>query len=192
MGATARRLADYRDILALPPHVTGEIIAGELHASPRARAAHAFAIGGMTASVFGRGGTGGDRPDDWWILPEVELHLDGHVLVPDLAGWRVSTLPEFPDVAAVNVRPDWVCEVLSPSNFRWDRFRKMPLYAQLGVGHAWIVDPDQQSVEVMRNHLGQWLWVASHTGGGEASLEPFDSAPLEVGRWWAPKKAVAP
>ena len=37
-----RRLATYEDILALPEHITGEIIAGELYTSPRPPGHHAF------------------------------------------------------------------------------------------------------------------------------------------------------
>ncbi|MEO1333902.1 MAG: Uma2 family endonuclease, partial [Myxococcota bacterium] len=78
----------YADIEALPEHVVGEIVAGELLVSPRPSGPHAqvTSVLGMTiGSPFhlGRGGPGG-----WIILDEPELHLGGDVLVPDLAGWR--------------------------------------------------------------------------------------------------------
>lgn len=185
MGQPARRPVDYRDLLDLPDNQVGEIVAGDLYASPRPRTGHAFAQSGV-AGVLPRGGRGVDDADGWWILPEVELHLDGNVLVPDLAGWRRSTLPDLPDTAAMTVRPDWVCEILSPSTHRWDRFRKLPVYAALGVGHAWLLDPDARTVEVLRNQSGQWLWIANHTGEGDARFEPFDHLTLDVGRWWLP------
>lgn len=41
MTAPARQRATYADLLALPAHVVGEILGGELHVMPRPRARHA-------------------------------------------------------------------------------------------------------------------------------------------------------
>src|SRR5438105_4781801 len=65
--------ATYDDLLRLPEHVVGEIIAGELIVSPRPAPPHAIAtsaIGGelMGPFQFGKGGPGG-----WWIIDEPEL-----------------------------------------------------------------------------------------------------------------------
>lgn len=76
---------------------------------------------------LGEGGPGG-----WWILLEPELHLGPDVLVPDLAGWRQASLPSLPETPAFEVRPDWVCEVLSPSTARLDRGPKLDAYAEHG------------------------------------------------------------
>jgi hypothetical protein len=46
---------------------------------------------------------------------EPELHLGNDVLVPDLAGWRRSTMAELPDVVHFTQPLDWVAEVLSLS-----------------------------------------------------------------------------
>src|SRR5207244_2968149 len=70
-------------------------------------------IGGDLELPFGRGRSGG--PGGWWIVFEPELHLDRHVLVPDLAGWRRERLPALPDTTGLAVAPDWVCEILSPT-----------------------------------------------------------------------------
>ena len=66
--------ATYADLVALPDHVTGEIVAGELIVSPRPAPAHgesASAIGILVGGPFrfGRGGPGG-----WWIEDQPELH----------------------------------------------------------------------------------------------------------------------
>ncbi|RYZ09243.1 MAG: Uma2 family endonuclease [Myxococcales bacterium] len=93
----------------------------------------------------GRGGAGG-----WIILDEPEVHLAGDALVPDLAGWRRERLPQLPQVAAFELAPDWVCEVLSPSTAPLDRTRKLPIYARERVTHAWLVDPHLKTLEVLR------------------------------------------
>ncbi len=46
--------------------------------------------------------------------------------------------------------PDLVIEVLSPSTARRDRGVKLDLYARHGVRQYWIVDPDEDSVDVWR------------------------------------------
>ena len=44
--------------------------------------------------------------------------------------------------------PDFVLEVLSPSNLYHDMFRKLNLYRLAGVREYWIVDPEKQKVTV--------------------------------------------
>ena len=71
------------------------------------------------------------------------------MLVPDLAGWRRERLPLIPD-GNIDVVLDWVCEILSPDTACKDRTRKLPLYGELGVAHAWLVDPAAKTIEVLR------------------------------------------
>lgn len=44
--------------------------------------------------------------------------------------------------------PDWIIEIISPSNSSHDYIRKLNLYADAGVREYWIVDPDRKSVFV--------------------------------------------
>jgi Uma2 family endonuclease len=137
MAGTKNRRATYDDLLALPEHVVGELIDGELIVSPRPALPHALAssaIGGELHGPFNRppgGGTGG-----WWILDEPELHFGADVLVPDLAGWRRERMPTLPNLPALELPPDWVCEVISPSTARLDRTRTMRPYARVEVGRV--------------------------------------------------------
>jgi hypothetical protein len=55
------------------------------------------------------------------------------VVAPDLAGWRCERLAGGTDVKYFTIVPDWICEVLSPSNAMHDRSKKLPLYAANGV-----------------------------------------------------------
>ena len=179
------RPATCDDLLALPAHVVGEIIDGELHATPRPTPRHALAasvLGGEIGPPFhgGRGGPGG-----WWILFEPELHFDGDVLVPDLAGWRRSRMPSIPDTAYLTLAPDWVCEVISPGTGRLDRLTKAPVYAREGVGHLWMIDPLQRTLEVMRLDQGRWLILGVHGESAVVRAEPFDAIDLSLGLLWA-------
>lgn len=65
---------------------------------------HAIAtsyLGGELTGPYGRGRGG---PGGWLILDEPELHLGGHVLVPDLAGWLRERMPAPPETAWFAVR----------------------------------------------------------------------------------------
>jgi len=86
---------------------------------------------------------------------------------------------------AFTVAPDWVCEVLSPSTARFDRAQKLPLYAAAGVKHAWLIDPLQRTVEVLRlTGEGKYLLVITVGGSASVRLEPFDAVDLELGLLW--------
>ena len=130
----------------------------------------------------------------WWILGEPELHLGRNVLVPDVAGWRRERVPGMfeRDAAFFDVAPDWVCEVLSPSTAALDRGRKMALYHQEGVSHAWLVNPRAHTLEVFRRGPPGWKLLARHGGVERIRAEPFDAGTLDLGRLWAPGSLPAP
>ena len=121
-----RARATYEELADLPDNLVGEILDGDLYASPRPAIRHSRAasvLGNEVMTPFDReeGGSGG--PGGWWFLDEPELHPKDDVLVPDLAGWRRSRLPVLPDAPFVSIAPDWVCEAISPATERIDRGR---------------------------------------------------------------------
>ena len=133
--------ATYDDVLNAPEHKVAEILDGELFLSPRPAPRHAVASSALGMAIGGVRSTGTGGPGGWWILDEPELHFGDDVVVPDLAGWRRERMPAIPDAAFFTLAPDWVCEVLSPSTERIDRGRKLRIYAEAGVAHAWLVNP---------------------------------------------------
>lgn len=181
MSSPAKRRATYDDLLRVPDHRVAEIVDGDLRVSPRPASRHALAASSLVEALGppfrrGRGGPGG-----WWILFEPELHLGGDVLVPDLAGWRRERMPEFPDVPAFTLAPDWICEIVSPSTERLDRARKMASYAREGVRFLWLLNPLSRTLEVYRLSDGRWLLLATLEGAGAVRAEPFDAVELELG-----------
>lgn len=184
MADAARREATYEDLLALPEHVVGEIIHGALVVQPRPAAPHARAstrLGGELGHPFDRGKGG---PGGWVILDEPELHLHGHVLVPDLAGWRRERMPRVPTDAAFELAPDWACEVLSPSTEAIDRADKVPIYASERVAHVWLVDPIAQTLEVLRLDGPTYRLAGTWRGDARVRAEPFDAIELELAALW--------
>ena len=179
-----RRPPTYEDILALPDNVTGQIVDGDLFVTPRPASDHqrvASNLGGELNPPFdiGRGGPGG-----WWILQEPELHLGKQILVPDLAGWRRERMPVFPRVAFFTQAPDWVCEVLSPATARLDRMKKLRVYARECVGHAWIVDPVLETLEVFRRQGEGWYLALTGAGDDAVRAEPFEVVEIELKNLW--------
>jgi Uma2 family endonuclease len=183
---TEKKTATYADLDALPPHVVGEIIDGELIASPRPASAHALAASCLGIEVGGPFGRGKGGPGGWIILDEPELHIVGQVLVTDLAGWRREHMPELPDVAAFELAPDWVCEVLSPATAKIDRARKMRHYATANVRHVWLVDPLATTLEIFRLDLDEEGWRLVETVAGDVMIraEPFDAVEIDLGSLW--------
>jgi Uma2 family endonuclease len=112
------------------------------------------------------------------------LHFGEQVVVPDLAGWRRERLPAVPDVPWLSLAPDWACEVLSPSTARIDRGRKLRIYAEAGVAWLWLVDPIEQTLEVLRLREAAWTIAAVHTGRDVVGAEPFDAIELDLGELW--------
>jgi Uma2 family endonuclease len=183
---TPRPEATYGDILALPEHVIGEIIGGELIVSPRPAGPHtrtSSILGGDLTGPFdrGRGGPGG-----WWIVDEPELHLGRHVLVPDLAGWRRERMPVFPTGPYFTLAPDWICEVVSPGSQRTDRVRKLPIYLEHDVSWAWLVDPIARTLEVYERAANRWTLAGAHGGDETVRAVPFDAVEIELEGWWVP------
>jgi Uma2 family endonuclease len=181
-----RRPATYDDLVALPEHVVGEIVDGELHVSPRPAPRHSQASSALTGwlnPAFGR--IRGDGPGGWWILDEPELHFRRDVLVPDIGGWRRERMPELPATAWFELAPDWVCEVLSPSTARFDRLKKLRVYAREGVGWFWMVDPLERTFEVLRLDSGRFVIEDVH-GDDETlvRIPPFDEIEIDLREIW--------
>ena len=179
--ASPARKATYADLVALPEGLVGELIDGDLVATPRPGGPHTLTAIALGAELYGPFQRGRGGPGGWWILDEPELHFGTDVLVPDVAGWKRERMPEVPEGSAFVVRPDWVCEVVSPSTARVDRLRKMPIYAREGVSHLWLVDPMLKTLEAFALENGRWSLLATFGDDATARIAPFDAIDLELG-----------
>ncbi len=184
MAKAQQRPATYRDVLDAPPHRVAEVLGGTLHTQPRPAMRHALASSFLGGELVGPFGAGRGGPGGWWIIDEPELHFARDIVVPDIAGWRRATMPDFPDAAYCEMAPDWVCEVLSPSTRHIDQNEKRTIYAREGVSHLWFADPDTQTLEVFRLRTGQWLLLATLTGHTPVSQPPFDAISFPLGALW--------
>jgi Uma2 family endonuclease len=181
----ARRAATYEDLLAVPEPLVAEILFGELVTHPRPTSRHgraAIRLATILDTPFGRsiGGPGG-----WVFLPEQELHLGEHVVVPDLAGWRYERFSDFPDTAWSETAPDWACEVLSPSTESYDRGDKRLIYAEAGVHHLWHINPSLRMLEVYELRDGKWLLLDVFRDDARVSAAPFAEVSFSLDELWS-------
>ncbi len=179
-----RRPATYQDVIDAPPNVVAELMAGALHLSPRPASRHArasFHLAGQLDEPYRRGGGG---PGGWRFATEPELHFGEDVLVPDLAGWRLERMPDFPDAPAIELPPDWVCEILSPSTRRFDLTEKRDRYGSAGVGHLWLVDPQARTLEVFGLRDGAWVLTAAFQDGDQLCAAPFEALRFPLSDLW--------
>ena len=185
VGAPAIKKATYQDLLNVPANLVAELIHGVLHTLPRPRMVHSRAASRLGVVIGGPFDIGTGGPGGWLIIDEPELHLGEEVLVPDLAGWRRTRMPELPDTASTNVAPNWACEVLSPSTTAIDRTEKVPIYAEHGVAHVWLIEPSLTTLEVFRLDGPTYRLVGTWTGSARVRAEPFDEVELDLGMLWA-------
>ena len=183
--------ATYEDVLNAPENKVAEILEGELFLSPRPASRHAVAASRL-GRILGPFDDDPGGPGGWWILDEPELHFGGQVVVPDLAGWRRERMPTMPDQAFFTLAPDWVCEVLSPSTERIDRGRKLRIYVEAGVTHAWLAKPTDRTLEVLRLREGAWTIVGLWEDAAVVRAEPFEAIELELGRLWPDQAPASP
>jgi Uma2 family endonuclease len=111
---------------------------------------------------------------------EVEL-APGQVYRPDVVGWRRDRVPDRPRGTPIAIRPDWTCEVLSPSNPGTDRVKKLNHYHRFHVPHYWIVDPIEESLSVFRWTADGYLLVLAADRHARVHAEPFEAVELPVG-----------
>lgn len=184
MSSSARKLATYDDLAGYPEDVRVEILAGEIHVQPRPLPRHGRAqrvIGGLIGSRFD------DEEGQWWILPEVDVRFSPTDIVsPDYAGWRRARLPDPWDMRPIEVVPDWVCEILSPSNEKFDRVYKYELYARHGVPYYWLINTRERVLEAYALEGGRWVGIGNYDDRAVARIAPFEALELPVGRLFPP------
>lgn len=106
-----------------------------------------------------------------YFAPLDNLLPDGSVVEPDLMVLprAATSTGRFPDQL-----PVLVAEILSPSTRRLDTEDKFALYAQAGIPHYWVGDPDGPSIAVWQLREGRYAAFAHVTGDQPLTVtEPF-------------------
>lgn len=181
--ASPRQPATLRDLDDLPEHVIGHIVEGELIVLPRPDMPHALVAVNLLMDLAGPFKRGLGGPGGWIITAEPKIYFGENLFIPDVAGWRRERF-EPPRKGPTNVAPDWICEILSPSTKRFDRFTKLPIYARASVGYTWLIDPSSRTLEVLRLHEEQWLITGMYQNDDKVRAEPFEAVELDLALLW--------
>ena len=76
--------------------------------------------------------------------------------------------------------------MLSKSTESVDRNEKLPIYAEHGVRHVWLVDPIAQTLEVhVLGEGGRWREVRTYRGDEHVRAAPFGAMELELSALWS-------
>lgn len=176
--------------LSAPPGTVAEVIDGQLSLLPRPRARHAVAATALSGELRRWFRHGGDGPGGWVMLIEPELRLGTRpdLVAPDIAAWRRDRFPmealDEDAAGAIEVAPDWVCEVLSRSTEAHDRGPKRRVYQRERVGHIWYVNPMTRTLEALRWEQEGYVLVDTWEGDASVRAEPFDAVELRLELLW--------
>ncbi len=138
------------DDLALLPQDDGfrrELIDGELFVSPSPIQRHQLAVAAIVAALHAPVREQGGRI---YPAPMDVVFAPGTVVEPDVVVLGPSRVAELRDERFIDVLPDLVIEVSSPSTRRLDLVKKRRLYEREGVPEYWFVDLDADVVDVHR------------------------------------------
>lgn len=181
----APKLATYDDLLAFtdPENKRAELIHGQVvervgpageHSSTQSRLAT------LLGRRFDR--ARGERwPGGWWFGVECDMQYETHeVFCHDLIGWRRERMPDRPHGRPQRLRPDWACEIISPSTEKRDFVEKMPVLHRAQVPYFWIVRPIEKTLLVHRWTPDGYVVRAAAATGDVVRAEPFDAVELRV------------
>lgn len=162
-NAKSRPRKTAEDYLALPDGVQVELIHGELYATPLHSAMHQRVTGRLHRYIDEHAVAGG--------LGKAFIPLDvrlgsGDIVRPDVL--FVGSASMDVDGDWVQGAPDIVVEVVSPPHAERDRLVKRDLYARNRIPTYWIVDPEDESVELLK--LGARAYKPEAYFQGEAVL----------------------
>ena len=178
--ALAPRRATYQHVLDAPVHQVAEIIDGTLHTHQRPAPLHTIAashLGDELTSPFGkgRGGLGGWRILDEPDAPSRLRHpRAGPRGPPPQANGGPYRHAVFQPRAGLGVRGD----------VRLDLQGKRPVYTREGVGHLWLVDPPDRTLEVFDLRDSQRVLIATGKDDESVSVRPFDALTFSLGGLW--------
>lgn len=162
MIAPAKALKTVADYAALPEGAPYQLIDGELVTFPPRTYSHQHAIvelGFPLHNFVAKRGLG--------IVPGLpfDVFLTEHdVYQPDIL-FVATDHQSIIEANGVHGAPDLIVEVLSPSTGYYDLTHKKRVYAEHGVREYWIVDPMEQTVDVLENE--------------DREYEVFDQARIE-------------
>lgn len=174
---------DRRAAARIPSDIRAQVIDSEVIEMATPSAEHGNAQAGIVTRLrhlFHRR-AGGELPGGWWIMTEVEIEFEpDQLFIPDIIGWRRSASSGPPTGRPMTTRPDWVCEVISPSTASADLVKKLRVYQRSAVRYYWTVDLVNETLTVLRWTPEGYLVTLTADRSEEVRAEPFDAVEIPV------------
>lgn len=178
--AEPKRKLTYADLQITPDDGRRyELVRGTLLVTPSPRPRHQRISRRLTRLLedyftgIGRG--------EIFVAPTDVILTDEDVFVPDLL---VVGDPSHVTERAIEAPPLLVVEILSPSTRKQDRGIKAERYAELGVAHYWIVDPEHERVELFRLEGGAYGLIAGASGPTTLAHPDWEGLVLDLEALW--------
>ena len=173
-SAVAKKLT-YDDYVNLPDDGKRyEIIDGELYVNPSPNTKHQVVLRNLFRALDRH--VEKNRTGEVFVAPFDVVMSPGTIVQPDIlfiSKERMDVLTK----ANVQGVPDIAIEVLSPGTRRKDQTKKRQAYEKHGVQEYWIVDPEDDSVRILRLSGRKFDYII--VGGNIRSpLVPGFSLPL--------------
>ena len=180
MSFELKRKLDYSDLVATPDDGKRyELVEGDLFVTPSPNPVHQRVSRQLLLplqSYFD------DRSIGEVFYAPIDLILTNQdVFVPDLV---VVSRPQSITKRGIEGAPLLVVEILSPSTRKRDRGLKARRYAELGVEHYWIVDPENRHIECGRLAGKTFEVVAEEEGEATLRHPNWDELEIDLGALW--------
>ena len=161
----------YEDYVLLPTDRNRyEILEGELTVTPAPSTKHQTASGNLFVLLAHYIK---ERDLGKLFHAPIELILEStSVLQPDLL-FVTKARQHIITERAIEGVPDLVIEILSPGTSRTDRVTKAQIYARYGVPAYWIVDPEQEVIEIYLLEIDGYRLSATLQGETPMIARPF-------------------
>jgi Uma2 family endonuclease len=165
------------EFFALPEMNTPtELIDGELIMAPSPVPKHQ----GISAETYVV--LRGLIPNGKLFYAPIDVYLDeGNVVQPDILWVAEGGQCQITDKRLVGA-PDLIVEILSPGTTRRDRREKYELYERFGVREYWMIDPDEEYVEVHHLQDGRFQRQGVYIPEQTFESRVLGGKPVEVGR----------
>ena len=140
------------DYMSMPDGKRYQLLDGEMVPALSPTTRHPTILGRLSIALHDA--VNANQSGRVWYAPLDVILSDYDVVQPDLlfvSNARENIVTE----ANVQGAPDLVVEILSPATAQHDREYKRTLYSRHGVREYWLVDPEEDVVEV---------WTESETG----------------------------
>ncbi len=169
----------YDDWLRLPDDAYRyEIIEGELFVSPSPSVQHQIAVSSLLSAMHQHA----KEKNLGLVLTApigVRLPVEETIVQPDLLFISRERLEVVKD-NVIDGAPDLVVEILSPSNWVYDRTRKQKTYEQAGVREYWIVDYRARTVDVLVLEGHEFVQRGQYREGDVAPSEALPGFAIPV------------